>query len=140
MAKRIFQKLLVLKSDRTVIHLIRSILASNISFALDFSILVILTEAVHLYYLISNGIGFMMGTSLNYTLCIFWVFSKRSIKNRNLEYWFFIFIGISGVGLNELFIWFFTEQLAIYYLISKIIAGSTVFFYNFFTRKYLLFR
>jgi putative flippase GtrA len=140
MAKRIFQKLLVLKSDHTVIHLMRSILASNISFALDFSILVILTEVVHLHYLISNGIGFMAGTSLNYTLCIFWVFSKRSIKNRNLEYWLFILIGISGVGLNELFIWFFTEQLAIYYLISKIIAGSTVFFYNFFTRKYLLFR
>jgi hypothetical protein len=61
-------------------------------------------------------------------------------ENRNLEYWLYIFIGLSGVGLNELFIWLFTDQLHIYYLISKILAGSTVFFYNFFTRKYLLFR
>ena len=140
MTKRLFQKLLVIKSDRTVIHLLRSILSSNVSFALDFGILVILTEVVHLHYLISNGIGFMVGTTLNYTLCIFWVFSRRSIRNRKLEYWLYIFMGLSGVGLNELFIWLFTEQLHIYYLISKILAGSTVFFYNFFTRKYLLFR
>ena len=137
---RLFQRLFVIKSDRTTVHLLRSILSSNISFALDFGILVLLTEVVHLHYLISNGIGFMVGTSLNYTLCIFWVFSKRSIKNRNLEYWLYIFFGLSGVGLNELFIWLFTEQLHIYYLISKIIAGSTVFFYNFVTRKYLLFQ
>ena len=140
MENRLFQKLLVIKSDRTVVHLLRSILSSNVSFALDFGILVLLTEVVHLHYLISNGIGFMVGTSLNYTLCILWVFSKRSIRNRNLEYWLYIFIGLSGVGLNELFIWLFTEQLHIYYLISKILAGSTVFFYNFVTRKYLLFR
>jgi putative flippase GtrA len=140
MEKRLFQRLLVIKSDRTAVHLLRSILSSNVSFALDFGILVLLTEVVHLHYLISNGIGFMIGTSLNYTLCILWVFSKRSIKNRNLEYWLYIFFGLSGVGLNELFIWLFTEQLHIYYLISKIIAGSTVFFYNFITRKYLLFR
>ncbi|UCB46792.1 MAG: GtrA family protein [Spirochaetota bacterium] len=140
MGNRLFQKLLVIKSDRTLVHLLRSILSSNVSFALDFGILVLLTEVVHLHYLISNGIGFMAGTSLNYTLCILWVFSKRSIRNRNLEYWLYIFIGLSGVGLNELFIWLFTEQLHIYYLISKILAGSTVFFYNFVTRKYVLFR
>ncbi len=139
MAKRLFQKLLVKKSDRTVIHILRSILSSNVSFALDFGILVILTEVVHLHYLISNGIGFMVGTTLNYTLSIFWVFSRRSIRNRNLEYWLYIFMGLSGVGLNELFIWLFTEQLYLYYLISKILAGSTVFVFNFITRKFLLF-
>lgn len=47
---------------------------------------------------------------------------------------------ITGAGFNELFIWFFTEHLHIYSLFSKIISGFTVFFFNFFTRKYVLFR
>lgn len=140
MLKGIFQKLIVTKSDRTAVSLLRSIPSSNISFALDFGLLVLLTEVVGLHYLLSNGIGFMAGTTLNYLLCIFWVFSRRSIKSRHLEYWLYIVFGASGVGLNELFIWTFTEKLGVYYLYSKIFAGSTVFFYNFFTRKFVLFR
>ena len=140
MSTSIFQKLIVKKTDRTAVSLIRSIPSSNISFALDFGLLVLLTEVFDLHYLLSNGIGFMAGTTLNYLLCIFWVFSRRSIKNRHLEYWLYIVFGATGVGLNELFIWIFTEKIGVYYLYSKIIAGSTVFFYNFFIRKFILFR
>ena len=128
------------RSNRILVTLFRSVPASMVSFALDFGLLVLLTEIVGLHYLISNGIGFMAGTTLNYLLCIYWVFSKRTIENRHLEYWLFIVIGASGVGLNEMFIWLFTEKFLLYYLYSKILAGSTVFFYNFFPRKYLLFR
>jgi putative flippase GtrA len=134
------RKLLLQRSDRILITLLRSVPSSMVSFAVDFGILVFLTEIARVHYLLSNGIGFMAGTTLNYLLCIFWVFSKRSIESRHLEYWLFIVIGASGVGLNELLIWFFTDKLLIYYLYSKILAGSSVFFYNFFTRKHLLFR
>jgi putative flippase GtrA len=138
--KGFLKRVLVKRADRTAVSLFRSIPSSSVSFALDFGILVLLTEAVGLHYLISNAIGFMAGTTLNYVLCIFWVFSKRRIRHRHLEYWIFILIGASGVGLNEILIWIFTEHLHIYYIYSKIIAGCTVFFYNFFTRKHLLFR
>jgi len=87
-----------------------------------------LTEIAGLHYLLSNGIGFMAGTTLNYLPCIYWVFSKRTMENRHLEYWLFIVIWTSGVGLNELFNWLFTEKILLYYLYSKILAGSTVFF------------
>jgi putative flippase GtrA len=106
----------------------------------DFGILVLLTEVFHIHYLISAGAGFIIGTSVSYILSIYWVFSKRRLQNTHLEYWVFILIGLTGAGLNELFIWFFTEHLHIYYLFSKIISGSSVFFFNFFTRKYVLFR
>ena len=135
-----FRKLFSIKSDKTVIHLLRSIFSSNIAFSVDFGILVLLTEVFHIHYLISNGAGFIIGTTVSYILSIYWVFSKRRLENTHLEYWLFILIGLTGVGLNEIFIWFFTEHLHVYYLISKVISGSTVFFFNFFTRKYVLFR
>ena len=134
------RRLFVVKSDRLSVHLLRGIFASNIAFAFDFGLLVVLTEAVKLHYLISNVIGFMSGTTLLYVLSIYWVFSRRTIQSRHLEYWVFIFIGAVGVGLNEALIWAFTEKVHIYYLYSKIIAGCMVFFWNFLSRRHLLFR
>ena len=135
-----FKRLFIKKSDKVAIHLFRSILSSNIAFSVDFGILVLLTEAFHIHYLLSNGIGFITGTTVSYILSVLWVFNRRSVQSRHLEYWIFIFIGVVGVGLNEALIWFFTEHAAVYYLYSKIIAGCMVFFWNFFTRKVLLFR
>jgi putative flippase GtrA len=135
-----FHRIFVRKSDRLTVHLIRAVFSSNVAFALDFGLLVLLTEVVHLHYLVSNVIAFMTGTTLLYVLSIYWVFSRRVIQSRHLEYWLFILIGAVGVGFNELLIWAFTEKVHVYYLYSKIIAGCTVFFYNFLSRRYILFR
>jgi putative flippase GtrA len=136
----LFHRLFVRKSDQLSIHLLRAIFSSNIAFAVDFGLLVLLTEVVHLHYLISNIIAFMTGTSLLYILSVFWVFSRRAIQSKHLEYWLFILIGAVGVGFNELFIWLFTEKVHIYYLYSKLIAGSIVFFWNFLSRRFILFK
>ena len=135
-----FHRLFVRKSDQLSVHLLRAIFSSNVAFAVDFGLLVLLTEVVHLHYLISNIIAFMTGTSLLYILSVFWVFSRRAIQSKHLEYWLFILIGAVGVGFNELFIWLFTEKVHIYYLYSKIIAGSIVFFWNFLSRRFILFK
>jgi putative flippase GtrA len=134
------RNLFLYKSDKTVVHLLRSIFSSNIAFSVDIGLLALLTEVFHIHYLISAGVGFIIGTTVSYILSIYWVFDRRRLQNKHLEYWIFILIGLTGAGLNEILIWFFTEHVHIFYLFSKIISGSTVFFFNFFTRKYVLFR
>ncbi|PKL71695.1 MAG: GtrA family protein, partial [Methanobacteriales archaeon HGW-Methanobacteriales-2] len=76
----------------------------------------------------------------NYMLSINWVFNRRTMSNRKLEFGVFALIGIVGILLNELFIWFFTENLQIYYLLSKIMAAVIILFWNFFARKFVLFK
>ncbi|MFQ6003571.1 MAG: GtrA family protein, partial [Candidatus Zixiibacteriota bacterium] len=56
------------------------------------------------------------------------------------ELFIFSLIGIVGLGFNELFIWFFTEKVHLYYLLSKIVSTFFVYLWNFFARKYILFR
>jgi putative flippase GtrA len=127
------------KSDRATVHLVRSIFSSNLAFAVDVGILTALTELAGVHYLISNAIAFMVGTSISYTLSVLWVFNTRSFKSKHAEYWVFILIGGVGVGLNELIIWAVTEHVGLHYLISKVAAGSTVFFFNFYLRRTVLF-
>jgi putative flippase GtrA len=135
-----FRDLFVNKSDRISVHLLRSVFSSNLAFAVDFGILVLLTEAAGLHYLVSNLAAFITGTTISYLLSVLWVFSRRSLASRHAEYWIFILIGAAGVGLNEALIWAVTEHAGAHYLLSKVIAGCSVFFFNFFTRRRVLFR
>ena len=127
-------------SSRAVKELARSIPVSLVSFGLDFGLLALLTEVCRIPYLISAAISFTAGMTLSYLLSILWVFSVRRAKSRAAEYGLFALIGLIGLGMNEALLWLFTQPLGIFYLISKIIAASIVFFWNFLTRKYVLFR
>ena len=52
----------------------------------------------------------------------------------------FTIIGLIGLGLNEASMWFLKEGLHVHYLLAKIDTTGLVFFWNFFARKYALFR
>ncbi|HNS26245.1 MAG TPA: GtrA family protein, partial [Methanobacteriaceae archaeon] len=84
--------------------------------------------------------AFILGLIVNYILSISWVFNNRKLNSSTLEFGVFSLIGMVGLGLNEVFIWFFTAEVGFYYLISKIISAIIVLFWNFFARKYVLFK
>jgi putative flippase GtrA len=134
------RKLLKDNTYKTPIQMFRYLFVGGAAFIIDFLSLFILTDFFGIYYLISAAIAFILGLIVNYFLSISWVFNKRKLKNRHLEFGVFAVIGIIGLGFNEVFIWFFTQDLQIYYLISKIFAAIIILFWNFFARKYILFR
>lgn len=127
------------KSDKTSVQLFKYFFVGGIAYSVDFSSLFILTDIVKVHYLISAAIAFTLGLITNYTLSIFWVFSKRTVADKRLEFIIFSIIGLVGLGLNEVIIWFFTETAHFHYLISKVFSTVVVFFWNFFVRKKILF-
>jgi putative flippase GtrA len=127
------------KTDSTLIQLFRYTFVGGIAFLADFSALYLLTETAHIHYLLSAALAFLLGLTTNYLLSVLWVFDKRKLSSRWVEYLVFGFIGVIGLGMNELFMWFFTERMHFYYLVSKLIATAFVYFWNFFARKIALF-
>jgi putative flippase GtrA len=134
------EKLFRQNTDKTIIQLFRYIFVGGAAFIVDFSSLYILTDIFGIYYLISAAIAFILGLIANYILSISWVFNRRTMDNRLSEFTVFTIIGIIGLGLNEALIWFFTGYIGLFYLISKIIAAVIILFWNFFGRKYALFK
>ncbi|MEF3280630.1 MAG: GtrA family protein [Elusimicrobiota bacterium] len=114
-------------------------IVGGVAFCVDYFLLWFLTEFAKVYYLISSALSFMTGLIVNYILSIVWVFDKRRIKNRRLEFLFFGIIGIIGLIINQFSMWFLTEKTQIFYLYSKIIAAILVLIWNFTIRKILLF-
>jgi len=128
------------QTDNTFVQLFRYTFVGGTAFIVDFGLLFVLTDFVNIHYLISAAISFLLGLATNYWLSIIWVFNRRILTNKSLEFGIFAFIGIIGLGFNELFIWFFTEYVHFHYLLSKIVSTVFVFLWNFIVRKFILFR
>ena len=137
--KNVMHTLFKDQTERTLVQMFRYTFVGGAAFLVDFGSLFVFTDFFGVYYLISAAIAFILGLITNYALSISWVFNKRTFGNKKLEFGVFALIGIVGLGLNEILIWFLTEDLQLYYLISKIIAAILILFWNFFARKFTLF-
>ena len=135
------QFLLKEKTDNIFVQLLRYTFVGGFAFIIDFGLLFLLTEYLHLHYILSATISFVAGLFANYIVSTIWVFDRNNarIKNRKLEFLYFSAIGMIGLGLNDLFIWLFTEYLHIYYMLYKIMVAVIVYLWNFLARKYFLF-
>ncbi len=132
---RIFRE----KTDNTLFQLIRYTFVGGFAFIVDFGTLFLLTEYLNLHYLVSAAIAFILGLVTNYFLSIGWVFTRHTVSDKRIEFIVFALIGLVGLGLNELFLWLFTDLAGMYYLISKILTAVLVYLWNFFVRKLILF-
>lgn len=104
-------------------------------FFIDYGIMVLLTEAAGIDYLISSGISFTVSVVVNYILSITFVFETDKNKNKIKEFVVFVFLSVIGLGINELCMWFAVEIVSIHYMISKVGATAVVMVYNFVSRK-----
>jgi putative flippase GtrA len=121
------------------IQLARYLVVGGVAFLADFAALAILTELLHVHYLLSAAIAFGLGMAVNYALSVRYVFKVRTVTNVRVEFLLFTVIGLVGLAMNELVLWIVTHSLHLYYLHSKLIATALVLGWNFSARKILLF-
>jgi putative flippase GtrA len=136
MADNIFRQ----STDNIFIQAFRYVLSGTLAYAVDYCALIIFVEIFKIYYLTAALVAFLLGAITAYILNVRWVFDRRTFKNRYFEISIFIVIGLVGLILNQHIIWVFTENLDFHYLFSKLIATMIVVVWNFFARKYILFR
>ena len=109
-----------------------------ICFGIDYSLMILLTELGKVDYLISSGISFSVSVVINYLLSMCFVFARKKNRNRVAEFFMFLILSVSGLGLTELLMWLIVERAGIHYTISKILVTGLVMVYNFVTRKIFL--
>ncbi len=134
--KKIFYK----KSNNLFLQSVQYAFGGGVAFIVDFSFLYLFTNFFHVYYLLSAAFAYMIGSAIHYIFSVLVVFPSRSFENRTIEFTIFALIGIIGLGMNEALMWFFTGRIGFHYLYSKLIATGFIFFWNFSTRKFVLFR
>jgi putative flippase GtrA len=111
---------------------------SALALAVDYSLLVTLTEYMALHYMASSAIGFSAGVSLAYVLSIRFVFEQRRLEG-SLEFVSFVAIGVLGLLLNQVFLWCLVTFSSLSYALAKAPTAVIVFVFNFSARRSFLF-
>lgn len=109
-------------------------LVGGTAFVIDYVLLYFCTEFLHIHYLISSIISFIVSVIFNYILSIKWVFDVKK-KQDVKDFVIFIILSVIGLGINSLIMYVMVEKFGVYYMFSKIVSTAVVMVYNFITRK-----
>ena len=140
--KNIFKEYFINNSNKIIVQFARYFIVGGLAFLFDFIILYLLTSVYGFHYIFSATVAFIVGIGVNYILSFYWVFSgtnKKFSNRRLIEVLIFFSIGIIGVILNDIIMYIAVEFFEINYLIAKIYSTAFIFFFNFFSRKFILY-
>lgn len=126
-------------TDDIFLQLFRYVFVGGTAFVVDFFFLYFFSDICGIYYLISAVLSFIISVLVNYLMSTKWVFNQDNIQNKVLEFNLFILISTIGLGFTEILLYFFTDIIGLYYLISKVIAAIIVLFWNFLARRVMFY-
>ncbi len=151
----IIDKLIKNQTDRMHIQFFRYIFVGGAAFLVQFASFIIFTH-LNINYLIATPMAFILGLIANYAMSVNWVFNKHTLDNIWSEFMIFAFIGVVGMVLTEVLMWFFVDFVGFYQIFydvhlynsshniglyfSNIVTAVLVLFWNFFARKFTLFK
>ena len=121
------------------VQAVRYGLSGGMAFVADFGLLYVLTDCLHVHYLLSSMLSFATGLLITYLLSVYWIFDQRRFDNRLFEIVLFTAIGVVGLLLTALFMWLFTDRLDMHYLLSKVLTTAITTAWNFLAKKFILF-
>ena len=136
----------ILKFRKLILEFSRYVIVGGIAFIADISTLYIfkeyLLEGVQFALYLATAIGFMAGLTVNYLLCIKFVFlsakGTESGKGKRDKILFTV-IGVIGLGINELGMSIGAGFYEINYLFVKVVVAGIVLLWNYFARKFMIF-
>lgn len=130
---------------KNIFEFLRYILIGGTAFLIDIGIMFLFKEYIFQgkYLYLSVFIGYMAGLIYNFYFSCKFVFENGFNKIKNKEFQSFIIftiIGIIGLLLTELLMKIFVDIIGIYYILSKILTGGIVMFWNYIARKVIIFK
>lgn len=126
-------------SIKRFIPLFKWILSGGLAFCVDVTLLFILVEKVHLYYLFAVTLAFLTSATLNYTISGLTIFRNAQHSIRR-SYTTFMSVSLVGLLCITVSMYIFVEIFHIHYLLSRFILAATLGVSSFFVHKYFSFK
>ncbi|SFQ29930.1 Putative flippase GtrA (transmembrane translocase of bactoprenol-linked glucose) [Lachnospiraceae bacterium XBB1006] len=114
---------------------LRHSLVGGTAFAIDYGLMIALTENAGFYYLWSAIISFVVSMLFNYCFSMRFVFQRRTDISRQLVFLIFTTLSSIGLAMNTVLLWYLVTLTNMHYQPAKLIATLVVTLYNFFSRK-----
>ena len=137
-------------SKQRVKETLRFVITGGVCFAVEFLVLTLLHELLHIDTLIATPIAFLISVIVNYLLCVVWVFDGAKDNGSKTRLGFLI-TSLMGLLLNELLMYLFRilfgEETVLMtigsfrismYMVNKALATVLVMIWNYFTKRKVL--
>jgi putative flippase GtrA len=125
--------------DNTLLQIPRALVGSGLAAALDFGMLVFLVEIGGWSPVAAACISYLLGGIIQYVLCSVWVFNA-SPSNVPVGVCLFILLSLVGLGITWATMTLLHTLGHVNYAFTKCVALGLAFWWNFLSRKYLLFK
>ena len=107
------------------------------SLAVDYALLLVLVEWMHIDLLFSTTVSFIASVIVNYALSMRFVFEHKEDMSRKREFTIFAILSAIGLGLNDLYMFVGVAVFNIGYQFMKLVSTFLVTWYNYFSRRQL---
>ena len=111
----------------------------GISFLMDFAITYLLKEKLKLNKYVANSLSFIVVGFINFSLNRTFTFPDHHADYKMQLFRFFL-VSSTGLVLNNLITYFFTEKRKYNFYFSKLLATFIVIFWNFSMNKVFTFK
>ena len=126
------------KIEHLCVQIFNFSIVGVVATVIDFLFLYFFRDGCHFSLILSNTLSFVISVMYNYWASMTFVFDVNNNKSRRNIFLVFILFSVIGLILNDIIVWFMSEKLFIYYLLSKVIATLLIMIFNFVTRKKFL--
>lgn len=124
------------QTENLLIQIFKFVIVGGIATLIDFILLFVFKELIHLQVIVSNTLSFCISLIYNYIASVRWVFDVNRDKDPKKNFLIFLIFSIIGLAINDLIMYLLINKLSTF--ISKIIATAIVMVFNFITRKIFL--
>jgi putative flippase GtrA len=132
-------RLLLAPAGSLLLQLPRALVVSVLAMFVDVALLFVLVQGFGMGAIPAAIIGYLTGGVVQYVLCSVWVFpdAPRSVT---VGFVAFTILSLGGLGITALTIQLLHTTWGLSLTLAKFAALGLAFNWNFFTRKFFLFR
>ncbi len=118
----------------------RYLIAGGTAAFTDLALLYIFTDFVHIWYVISVVLAFIIAFGVSFGLQKFWTFRDNSMDKIHKQGFIYLFVAVVSLIVNTYAVYLLVSMLHIHYIISQIIVSAAIAVVNYFVYNKLIFR
>jgi putative flippase GtrA len=122
------------------VKVVKYFFVGGVAALVDITIFFVFAKLAGFNYLIIGAFGFILATLVNYVLSIRHVFESGIRFGKRKEILFVYVISLVGLTMNQLVLYVCIDLVQVEMMVSKLVATSTVFFFNYYTKKNFVFK
>jgi putative flippase GtrA len=120
-------------------QIIKFAIAGASGAVVELGLYTLLVSFFSVHYLTANILSIITGILVNYLISQKWVFESGRYQPR-AEFLAFCVVSAITIAFNQTIVWLLVDYAELHNVLAKIMAILTVAIFNFFAKKYLVFK